>query len=232
MANIMRWRYGETNLVTLPVDVETDIEIGDLVLLEGGGKGSHAEPVSSVRVGMELAGAQKVVVDSFVGVAMQRSRAGDTQAIRIATSGVFEFDCYDTRFELGDRVGPEFSDTEHLEDQSVVKVDYKSPGLSIGRVAKRVATADTKVLVEINSTVMRKDALEGETACVETKAERPSLIGVDLAADTDESIVIRGGRLLSVNYCDEDCNDDQMVLRILVKSGPTSPGDCTVTMKR
>ena len=38
----------------------------------------------------------------FAGVAMQASRSGDTQPIRVATTGVFEFDCLSTTFEVGD----------------------------------------------------------------------------------------------------------------------------------
>ena len=34
MANTMRWRYGDTNPVMLPVDSATVIEIGDLVYLD------------------------------------------------------------------------------------------------------------------------------------------------------------------------------------------------------
>jgi hypothetical protein len=31
MANVMRWRYGETNPVMMPVDAETVVEIGPVV---------------------------------------------------------------------------------------------------------------------------------------------------------------------------------------------------------
>jgi hypothetical protein len=34
MADTMRWRYGETNPVLVPVDSRTVIEIGDLVYLD------------------------------------------------------------------------------------------------------------------------------------------------------------------------------------------------------
>ena len=34
MADTLRWRYGETNPIVLPVDSATVIEIGDLVYLE------------------------------------------------------------------------------------------------------------------------------------------------------------------------------------------------------
>ena len=156
MANIMRWRYGETNPVTLPVDSATDIEIGDMVLLDT----DDAKPASSINdIGgagpPDLAAAQEQFHDSFVGVAMQRSRAGDTQAIRIATSGVFEFDAASATFELGDRMAVAQDAGTALEDQKVVGVAQNVPKRAVGRVAKRVASADTKVLVEISSTMMR-----------------------------------------------------------------------------
>ncbi len=43
MSNIMRWRYGETWPVMLPVDSTTVIEIGDLVYLDT----DDAKPASS-----------------------------------------------------------------------------------------------------------------------------------------------------------------------------------------
>ena len=43
--------------------------------------------------------------DKFAGVAMQASRNGDTQPIRVATTGVFEFDCLRTTLEVGDLIG-------------------------------------------------------------------------------------------------------------------------------
>ena len=156
MANIMRWRYGETNPVTLPVDSATDIEIGDLIRLDT----DDAKPASSINdIGgggpATLAVAQELFHDAFTGVAMQRSRAGDTQPIRIATSGVFEFDAASATFELGDRVGVAQDGGSALEDQKVVGVAQNVPQRAVGRVAKRVASADTKVLVEISSTTMR-----------------------------------------------------------------------------
>jgi hypothetical protein len=85
---------------------------------------------------------------------MQASGVGDTQSIRIATSGVFEFDCGSATFELGDMVGGvENTSGNALLDQTVAKV--AAANLAIGRCARRVPVADTRVLVEIASTVMR-----------------------------------------------------------------------------
>ena len=155
MANVMRWRYGETNPVTLPVGSADAIEIGDLVHLES----SAARPASTIDdIGgagpATLAAAQEVFHDGFVGVAMQRSPVGDTDSIRIATSGVFEFEVASATFDLGDRLGVD-DVAAKLENQKVIAVPAANPERSIGRVARAVAAADTKVLLEINSTIMR-----------------------------------------------------------------------------
>jgi len=155
MANIMRWRYGETNPVVLPVDADTVIEIGDLILLNV----DDALPASSIDdIGgggpANLAAAQEAFHDQFVGVAMQQSRAGDTAPIRVATGGVFEFDCAAATYELGQRIGPNL-DGAALAAQQVVAVSSSAPQLAIGRVARRVPVTDTRVLIEINSTVLR-----------------------------------------------------------------------------
>ncbi len=150
MANRMRWRYGDTNPVMLPVAAETVIEIGDLVYQNSGA----ALPASAADDSGTEADNQEVFHDVFVGVAMQHSPAGSTEAVRIATSGVFEFDCASATHVLGDLIGvDEASSGTALEDQVVVKV--ATPNLAIGRCAKRVNPAATRVLVDVVSTAMR-----------------------------------------------------------------------------
>jgi len=150
MANRMRWRYGDTNPVMLPVDSSTVIEIGDLVYLDT----DDAKPASSQSdQGTESAN-QETFHDNFVGVAMQQSRSGDTDDIRIATAGVFEFICPSGTFELGDLIGvDEAASGTELEDQQVDSVATEN--LAVGRCAKRVPSADTKVLIDVVSTIMR-----------------------------------------------------------------------------
>ncbi len=89
----------------------------------------------------------------FLGVAMQRSRAGDTAPIRVATTGVFELDCPATTFELGDLVGPDANAAGNaLLNQQVAKV--AASRCAVGRVARRAPTPAASVLVDIRSTVM------------------------------------------------------------------------------
>ena len=149
MSDKMRWRYGDTNPVVAAVDSATVIEIGDLVYQDV----DDAKPASSqADQGSETAN-QELLADNFLGVAMQRSRSGDSDPVRVATTGVFEFDCPSGTFELGDLVGvDENAGGNGLLDQQVAAVSAST--YAIGRVAKRVATAAQSVLVDIRSTIM------------------------------------------------------------------------------
>ncbi len=89
MANTMRWRYGDTNPVMLPVDAGVGVEVGDLVYIEGGKEWPASALENQGSSVLNLTYFQ----DNFVGVAMQASPVGAVSAIRIATTGVFEFDC-------------------------------------------------------------------------------------------------------------------------------------------
>jgi hypothetical protein len=149
MTDKMRWRYGDTNPVVAAVDSATVIEIGDLVWQDT----DDAKPASSRSdAGSETAN-QELMAEKFLGVAMQRSRSGDTAPIRVATTGVFEFDCPSGTFELGDLVGVDENTAGNaLLNQTVAKVNLSK--YAVGRVAKRQAAAVTNVLVDIRSTVM------------------------------------------------------------------------------
>jgi hypothetical protein len=138
------------------VDSATVIEIGDLVYQDT----DDAKPASAqADQGSETAN-QELFTSKFLGVAMQRSRAGDTSPVRVATTGVFEFDCPGGPFELGDFVGvdqndrsvAENGDSDALLDQQVDRVG--SSAGAIGRVARRAAGAVTSVIVDIRSKVM------------------------------------------------------------------------------
>ena len=149
MSDKMRWRYGDTNPVVAAVDSATVIEIGDLVLLNT----DDAKPASLQVDQGTKEGNQTAFAAIFLGVAMQRSQNGETAPIRVATTGVFEFDCASATFELGDMVGvDENAAGNALVNQQVVKVAAAKD--AIGRVAKRQPAAGTSVLVDIRSTVM------------------------------------------------------------------------------
>jgi hypothetical protein len=150
MANTMRWRYGDTNPVMTPVDSATVIEIGDLVFQDT----DDAKPASSqVDQGSELAN-QQLFHDLFAGVAMQASPAGVAQPIRVATTGVFELDCLSTTLEVGDLMGADENGAgTALLNQTVAKVT--NANAAVGRCAKRLNPAGTRVLVDIVSSVVK-----------------------------------------------------------------------------
>jgi hypothetical protein len=150
MANTMRWRYGDTNPVMMAVDSGTVIEIGDLLWQVV----DDARPASSQSdQGTESAN-QQLFHDAFVGVAMQASASGSTQPIRVATTGVFEFDCLSTTLEIGDLLGPdENAAGTALLNQTVAKVT--NANAAIGRCAKRLNPAGTRALVDVVSSVVK-----------------------------------------------------------------------------
>ncbi len=149
MSDRMRWRYGDTNPVVAAVDAGTVIEIGDLLWQDA----DDAKPASMLAGLGTKATNQEALAQAFLGVAMQRSRSGETAPLRVATTGVFEFDCASGTFELGDMVGAEGNAPSYaLLNQEVVKV--AASRYAVGRIAKRQAAATTSVLVDIRSTIM------------------------------------------------------------------------------
>jgi hypothetical protein len=149
MADTMRWRYGETNPVVIPVESATVVEIGDIVYVAS----DKVHPAAELADLATLALSQESLHDALAGVAMQRSRAGDTTPIRVATTGVFEFDCASATFDVGELVGAAAATGTNLENQKVVAV--ATSNLAIGRCAKGVSPAGTRVLVDIVSTLTR-----------------------------------------------------------------------------
>ena len=147
MTDKMRWRYGDTNPVIAAVDAATVIEIGDLLWQDT----DDAKPASALANHSSQAANQQALAAAFLGVAMQRSRSGDAASIRVATTGVFEFDCASGTFELGDLIGADKNTANTgLLSQQVAKVTQGA----IGRVAKREPAAVINVLIDIRSTIM------------------------------------------------------------------------------
>lgn len=151
MANRMRWRWGDTKpVVSKPVASAAVIEIGDVV--EEAAADEAITSAADHAWNTDLATTQEELHDRFLGVAMQRSRSGDTDAIRVATEGVFEFDCASATFKKGALVGMAKQSGNALESQKVVAV--ATANLAIGRVAERVSSAATRVKVRLMGTVM------------------------------------------------------------------------------
>jgi hypothetical protein len=149
MSDKMRWRYGDTNPVVAAVDAATVIEIGDLLWQDT----DDAKPASAQADQNSKPANQELLAHKFLGVAMQRSRAGETAPVRVATTGVFEMDCPAGSFELGDMMGLDENEAgTALLNQQVIKVSASR--YAIGRVARRAPGIATSVLLDVRSTVM------------------------------------------------------------------------------
>ena len=149
MANKMRWRYGDTKpVVGEAVDSAQTIDIGDCLYLAT----DDVRPADQIGYAGGLATTQELFVDSFIGVAMQQSRNADTDPVRIATAGTFEFICAAATFEIGDLVGMDDNATpDALESQQVIAVT--DAARAVGVVEKRYSSNTTSVLVRITSSL-------------------------------------------------------------------------------
>src|SRR5882724_4564285 len=150
MSNTMRWRYGDTEPVMLPVDATTVIEIGDLLYLDT----DDAKPAATQAHQANKAADQLLFHSKFAGVAMQASRNGDSFPIRVATAGVFEFDCLSSTFEVGKLIGVD-ENAGNTGILSQVVAPVAATNLAIGRCAKRVSPAGTRVVVDVVSTMQK-----------------------------------------------------------------------------
>lgn len=160
MSNTMRWRRGDTKPVFMTPASATVIEIGDLLYLDP--TTSKPKNAAAMTDQGSLALNQDAFQQYFLGVAEQQSRSGDTDPIRIATAGVFEFACAAATFDPGDMVGGcETTAGTALEDQKVVAVTGESK--AIGVVNKQYSSNTTVVEVGIHSTIMR-DAIQAQVA--------------------------------------------------------------------
>ncbi len=159
MGDTMRWRYADTNPVVAAVDRETVIETGDLLWQDI----SHAKPASMVDDMAYSRGLGESVIarpeelqqffaKNFLGVAMQRSRSGDTEPIRVATTGVFEFDCDAGAYQLGDLFGAIQRGSVGLLNQVLGPVASSSH--AIGRVAVLSNSDRQNSYIAIRSSVM------------------------------------------------------------------------------
>ncbi len=149
MTSKFRWIHGDTTHVLAPVAAATVIEIGDLVFYDA----DSAKPAAMQSNQTTKPLNQSTFAGKFLGVAMQASPGGSSVPIRVATSGVFEYDCTSNTFELGNLVGiEEKAGRTGLENQKLDKTTVAAG--AIGRVCRREGTASTTVQVQLRSTVM------------------------------------------------------------------------------
>jgi predicted RecA/RadA family phage recombinase len=124
--------WGEPMPLYIPVKAATDIKTGDLVEC---GDGVDLEPLASA-----------VYISNFCGVAMQDSVQAVPSAIRVATEGVFEFDCAAAALAAGQPVK-----MGNHQQHVAATAAYGTIVDAIGRVWKTKAQGLTKVWVKIDT---------------------------------------------------------------------------------
>ena len=128
--NKMRWKYGDTNPVLAEPNPESEIELGDIVYFD-----DYAYPAS-----------EGFYRGDFLGVALQRSAKGNTAKIRVGTTGVYEFDIAEDKYQLGTKVRPAIRDG--VQNQEVEDANH----CAIGKVV--TTTEGNSVNVCIYSEIM------------------------------------------------------------------------------
>jgi len=148
MANTYRYYSGDAKIKKVAVDSATVIEIGDAVWLDT----DDAKPASDLTYLSSLALTQESFHDNFLGIALDQSRSGDTDPIRVSSGGVWRMACASATFEVGDLVGMDDNAlaTALLNQQVIAS---STAARSIGRVHRRQASAVTELLVEIVGTI-------------------------------------------------------------------------------
>jgi hypothetical protein len=142
MADINRHRYGDQQIVKLPVLTAEVIEIGDLV----GQVSGNAVAASSEAWNTNLATTQNDFKGTFVGIAIDKSDSGETADIAVATAGVFEMNAASATYAYGALVGPDESPASTLSNDTVEAAVIAS---AIGEVVRDYDAATTRVLVRI-----------------------------------------------------------------------------------
>jgi len=156
MADVLRYRWGDTNPVVCAVITIQAVSIGDVIGLSSG-NAYRAED----HAWTNLSATQFNFCANFLGVASQRKVANSAQTtgggaanrMRVDTEGVFEFNCPATTFEIGNLVGMEQqSTTTLLESQKVALVTDVTR--AIGRIAEKKTNTSTTCKVAIFSKIM------------------------------------------------------------------------------
>lgn len=156
MANSYRYRYGDTNPVSVTFDSTLAIGLGDLCLIASTttditgdvGVAGKLYSVAQTKWDTALSNTQTNLHPLFAGVAMQQYDGTNTSAyglkdgkLRIATDGVFEFTTASASYKVGDLVGPAKASGNALEAQKVAAVATEA--LAIGRVVESTSSATT-----------------------------------------------------------------------------------------
>jgi len=159
--NAIRYLYGETNEILLPVATTKENECneianGDMIyFLTGAAPTSSSNQYIAKPVGaLATASVGDRAKHYFAGIAMSDSRDGDSADIRVATTGIFKIPCtaatfypgYMAVFKTGAGTGSVDVDACTPTAESGVHLD------AIGRIVEK-GTLATSALVQIHSAV-------------------------------------------------------------------------------
>ena len=146
MANDFNHVFETPDFRYLPVASATVIEIGDLLYLDDDG----VKPASDIDWDSTLAATQDAFARRFAGVALQASAAGESYAIKVGVSGIFEFACASATFAVGDSIAPaKQSSANALEKKTVAAAS----GLGIASVY-RMTASQTRALIDIHTALV------------------------------------------------------------------------------
>jgi hypothetical protein len=150
VADVFRFRYGDTNPAFGPFKTGVVVSVGDLCYQDST-DGFTIKPVSQYPWAGSLGATQAAVIPYFCGVADQRYDGSATPGIgvkdgnvRYSTEGVFEFACAaNSTFNAGDLVGPDQAGggVGNMLAQQVVAVTVKAN--AVGRVERGVVGASS-----------------------------------------------------------------------------------------
>ena len=146
MADVFRHRKEFHKPRYFPVASATVIEVGDLLWWDS--STNTVKPASDFTYGASLEATQRAFKAKFVGVAMDRSRSGDTTDVQVNAAGIVEFVCASATFDIGDLIGvDDNAGGDTLTDQQVIAVT--DPSLALGKVNKREGSAVTTIEFEL-----------------------------------------------------------------------------------
>lgn len=165
MANVNRWKYGDTRPVVGRASLGLLQEIGDLVYQEQFAPYT-IRPASAVPDQGSTQANQLYFGCRFLGHLSQQFRPNhdpaDLAEVRVNTAAVHEYPCAALAADLP--IGTPFAPAADvagtgLQDQVVVALDWgTNDARVIGRLARRAIAADTMVYIELISEVMQGGA--------------------------------------------------------------------------
>lgn len=128
MGNNNYYRWGDQELILVPVDDTTLVEIGDFICLIVSADNSadnsltvdYGCPPSYLVDDGDAAANREATADQFLGIAMSASLDGDTNDLLVATAGVFELiQKSAAAISIGDPVEI-YASADNCEDQTIV----------------------------------------------------------------------------------------------------------------